>query len=90
MMREATKADLPRGRQAQCPVCWRMFGSDSTAERHKSYRRPVTPSCKEPSSVGLEARDRGGVAVWVHPMPENVLELRQCGNGGIVGSRTLP
>lgn len=72
-MREATRADRPKGfREAQCPLCWRLFGSDSTCEEHKPYRRPVSTSCKEPSTVGLEARERRGLAMWVHPMPKSV------------------
>jgi|GEM_PF-5348566 len=81
-LREATRADLPRGREAQCPICWRIFGSDSACERHKPYRRPVTTECKEPSAVGLEARERRGLAIWVQPMPPDALERRSMSNGG--------
>lgn len=66
-MREATKQDLPRGREAQCILCWRIFGSDSTCELHKPYRKPVADICKEPASIGLETRDRRGLTVWVQP-----------------------
>lgn len=81
-MREATKADLPKGAEAQCPICWRIFGSDSTCERHKPYKRPVTQECKDPESIGLESRPRRGLAVWVLPMSPDALELRRSRNGG--------
>lgn len=74
VMREATKADLPKGREAQCPICWRIFGSDSTCELHKPYRKPVDESCKEPLSIGLEARERRGLRVWVVPMDKGTAE----------------
>ncbi len=68
--REATKADLPKGREAQCPICWRMFKSDWAAELHKPYRRPVTDVCKEPAGLGMVALERRGLAVWGTRMPE--------------------
>lgn len=79
-MREATRDDLPRGSEAQCPICWRIFGSDSTCERHKPYRRPVSAACKDPADIGLQSRERRGLAVWVLPMSENVLKLRRARN----------
>lgn len=63
-MREATRADLPRGREAQCVLCWRIFSSDSSCETHKPYRRPVTPECKEPGTIGFRAFERRGLAIW--------------------------
>lgn len=80
-VREATKADRPQGAESQCVLCWRLFGSDSTCEAHKPYRRPVTAECKEPSTVGLEWRERRGLAVWVRPMPSHVSEMRRERNG---------
>ena len=79
-MREATRADLPRGKEAQCPICWRIFGSDSTCEKHKPYARPVTEPCKDPRSIGMEPRERREVAVWVRPMPAGVSAARGVGN----------
>jgi hypothetical protein len=81
-MREATKQDLPKGREAQCVLCWRMFGSNSTCELHKPYVAPTTPLCKDPLDIGLLSRERlarPGVAVWVQPMPE--IALNRCGRG---------
>lgn len=72
-MRESTKTDLPKGIEAQCPICWRLFGSDSTCELHKPYRKPQEDNCKEPSSIGLTARPRRGLAVWVKARPEGWL-----------------
>lgn len=69
-MSEATRSDLPKGREAQCPICWRVFGSDSSCETHKPYRRPVSVACKDPASLGMVALERRGVAIWVIPMPE--------------------
>lgn len=64
-MREATKADLPKGhREAQCPICWRLFSSDPSCEEHKPWRRPVTATCKEPPSLRHRAFERRGLAVW--------------------------
>ena len=68
-MREATRKDLPKGIEAQCPICWRLFGSDSACEMHKPYRGTPTTKCKEPNEVGLESRDRRGLAVWVRQAP---------------------
>lgn len=69
-MREATRSDLPKGNEAQCVTCWRIFSSDSLCERHKSYRLPKTASCKDPSTLGFEAIERRGVAVWVRSAAE--------------------
>ncbi len=63
-MREATKADLPKGREAQCPRCWKLFSSDTSCEMHKSYRRPVTETCKDPAAIGFQAFERRGLVVW--------------------------
>ena len=68
-MREATRSDLPHGSEAQCPICYRIFGADSTAERHKPYARPETDACKDPAVIGLERRERRGLAVWVRQYP---------------------
>lgn len=79
-LREATRSDLPRGRESQCVLCWRIFGSDSTCEAHKSYRKPKSDACKAPVSVGLEQRDRRGFAVWVRAMPLEVIWARSARN----------
>lgn len=41
MAREATRSDHPRigTIQTQCPICWRMFASDSICEKQKPYAR---------------------------------------------------
>lgn len=85
VMREATKADLPKGREAQCPICWRIFKSDNACEMHKPYRRPVTHECKIPVDLGMVALERRGLMVWATPMPEanrNALNRRRLRNGG--------
>jgi hypothetical protein len=73
-MREATHSDLPKGREAQCPICWRLFRSDHACEAHKPYRRPVGPQCKEPAGLGMVALERRSLAVWGTPMTEGALE----------------
>lgn len=72
-MREATRKDLPlqNTKQSQCMRlgCYRMFSSDSAAEKHKPWTKPVSEDCKDPVSLGMEARERGdGVLVWSVPM----------------------
>lgn len=57
------------GSEAQCPLCDRIFGGDSSCERHKPYSKPKTPGCKDPASMGMEMRLRGDREVWVVPMP---------------------
>jgi hypothetical protein len=79
-MREATRKDLPKGREAQCPVCWRMFGSDWAAEKHKPYRQPVTAVCKEPSAVGLSAFEKRGLVIWYQGAPRKGRFTDQQGN----------
>ena len=64
-MREALRFDRPKGNEAQCPICWRLFSSDGSCEAHKPYRSPKTAACKEPSELGYQAVERRGVAVWV-------------------------
>jgi hypothetical protein len=71
-IREATKADLPKGAEAQCPICWRIFTSDSTCELHKPYRKPIAETCKEPSSIGLVMKIRRDLAVWSSPPDEGM------------------
>jgi hypothetical protein len=74
--------NTPRGAEAQCPLCDRLFGSDSACEKHKPYARPVTAGCKDPTSLGMEIRlRRGGVAIFVRPMPLDVANLSRDGNG---------
>lgn len=69
-MREASRSDLPKGSEAQCVTCWRLFRSDYQAELHKSYRKPKTDGCKHPSAVGQMAIERRGLAVWGEPPRE--------------------
>lgn len=72
----------PSGSEAQCPICDRIFGSDSTCEKHKPYAKPKTETCKDPADLGMEIRwRRNGVAVWVRPMPSDAANLRRAGNG---------
>jgi hypothetical protein len=63
-MREATKQDLPKGAETQCPICWRMFNSDYTCERHKPWSLPTTETCKSPASLRFQPFERYGRAVW--------------------------
>jgi hypothetical protein len=73
----------PQGAEAQCPLCDRIFGSDSTYERHKPYAMPKTDTCKDPASLEMEIRlRRGGLAVWVRPMPTDIANLSREGTGG--------
>lgn len=70
------------GKESECPICYRIFGSDSACEKHKPYAKPRTGTCKDPAGIGMEIRlRRGTVAVWVRPMPGSVLNLRSEGNG---------
>jgi hypothetical protein len=71
-IREATKEDLPKGAEAQCPICWRIFSSDSTCELHKPYRKPIADVCKEPSIIGLVMKERRGLAIWSSPPDEGM------------------
>lgn len=78
-MREATRSDLPVGnKEAQCPICWRMFSTDRNCERHKPYskRNGTQPGeyCKNPEDVGLVQEERRGFAVWKEPGKENLLQ----------------
>lgn len=58
---------LPRGNEAQCPTCDRIFSSDTAAEKHKRYTRPATVTCKDPAELGMIPVDRDGRTVWVRP-----------------------
>lgn len=58
--------DLPKGNEAQCVTCWRIFTSDSSCEYHKDYRR--NPICRDPATLGMVARERRGLPVWTRPM----------------------
>jgi len=71
-LREATQKDLPKGAEAQCVLCWRIFGSDSTCEKHKPYKLPVTTECKDPISIGLIAKERRGLRIWAAPPSERM------------------
>lgn len=71
----------PRGTEAQCPLCDRIFGGDSSCERHKPYAKPKTAECKDPATLGMEIRARDGREVWVVPMPaELAAKLKAAGN----------
>ena len=73
------------GKEAQCPICGRVFSTDSAAELHKPYTSPKTQICKDPGSVGLQYRTRREtVGVWVHPAPEFALNRSAWRNGGNV------
>jgi len=72
MTREATKKDLPKGAEFQCTICWRIFTSDSTCELHKPYRKPISDTCKEPSSIGLVMKERRGLRVWSQQSSERM------------------
>jgi hypothetical protein len=71
-MREAIESDLPKGVEAQCPVCWRIFTRNSVAERHKTYR-PLGTTCADPASLGLVPKERRGLVVWSGPPPSEPL-----------------
>lgn len=68
-VREANRADRPKGKEAQCPICWRIFSSDRNAEAHKPYARPHTPACKDPSVLGMKVQERRGLRVWMRDVP---------------------
>lgn len=76
-MREATRSDRPMMGtiSAQCPLCWRIFQSDTLCETHKPYARlpgdaergrvAEREGCTDPLALGLIARERAdGVVVW--------------------------
>ena len=57
--------DHPKGNEAQCVTCWRIFTSDSACEFHKDYRR--NPICRDPSTLGMVARERRDIPIWTRP-----------------------
>lgn len=61
--------DLPKGNEAQCVSCWRLFTSDSACEFHKDYRR--NPVCRDPQSLGMVARERRELPIWTRPSNRN-------------------
>ena len=77
-MREATRKDTPKigSNQSQCPICWKIFASDSLCESHKPWARhpsdsvkvgriAVRESCISPVELNLNPRERAdGVIVW--------------------------
>lgn len=73
-MRDATRSDLPKGREAACPICWRMFTSDSACEMHKPYRKPQGPVCKDPLDLAMVSHERRGLAIWGTQMSAEALE----------------
>ena len=75
--REAERSDRPtmNTKETQCPLCWRLFSSDSACELTKPYRKPVSEGCKQPSELGMVSKERGdGVLVWSVPMDPAVRE----------------
>lgn len=62
---KGNERDLPKGNEAQCVLCWRIFTSDSAAEAHKSYAGRT--SCVDPATLGMEPRERRGLPVWTRP-----------------------
>lgn len=54
-----------QGRESQCTTCERVFASHHGFEFHKDFRR--NPSCVEPSSLGMIARERRGLPIWMVP-----------------------
>lgn len=62
---KGNERDLPKGNEAQCVLCWRIFTSDSAAESHKSYQGRT--SCVDPATLGMEPRERRGLPVWTRP-----------------------
>lgn len=59
-----TRQDLPKGREAQCPICMRLFSSDTACERHKPYSEPKSTHCKPPASLGMIAIEKRGLPIW--------------------------
>lgn len=59
-----TRQDLPKGSEAQCPLCMRIFSSDYACELHKPYREPKSAHCKTPKSLGMIAIERRGLPIW--------------------------
>ena len=74
VIREATKKDLPKGAEAQCPLCWRIFTSDSTCELHKPYRKPIANQCKDPENIGLVSKERRNLRVWSSPPDQGMID----------------
>lgn len=74
--KEALKGDrkvLPQGkREAQCPICWRIFSSDVSCEGHKDYR--TTNICIDPTTIGYIAVEKHGRPVWKKPMDAETRE----------------
>lgn len=64
--REATRADKPRGAEAQCVICWRMFSRNSSADGHK-LKGADAGRCVDPASLGFEFYERRGLRVWHTP-----------------------
>ena len=61
-----TENELPQGNEAQCPLCWRIFTSDSSCECHKIYEKDYI-ACKDPATIGMVPRERRGIPVWTRP-----------------------
>ena len=56
----------PQGNEAQCPLCARLFTSDSSCEAHKSYPKDKAV-CVDPSTIGMVPKERRGLPVWTRP-----------------------
>jgi len=62
-----------RGREAQCPLCDRVFTSDSTCEMHKKYGARTT--CVAPESIGMVTKEASydrGFHIYTMPIPEEL------------------
>lgn len=59
------RSHKPQGSEAQCIRCNRVFTSDSSCESHKDYG--INPPCLNPANLGMVAKDRRGIPVWVKP-----------------------
>ena len=53
-----------------CAGCDRSFTSPSAFDKHQRFSPDTGVECREPASVGLEARDKNGVEVWGYPAPD--------------------
>lgn len=63
-----------KGKQAQCPLCDRVFKSDGMCELHKLYRPAgatkgrefAKARCVDPTTIGMVSKE----GVWTKPIPE--------------------
>lgn len=69
------RADKPQGSEAQCPLCWRIFTSDSAAEAHKVYpKEDQLILCKDPATIGMVPRSRRNLPIWTRPTDRVFIE----------------